>query len=61
MIGEILIFDFLKNKHVVRPHEAKKPVFKKKAVCVCVCMYDCNRIYVGLYQPLWNKMFINNN
>ena len=36
--GEIFIFDFLAYKHVLRPQEAKKPVFKK-SLYVCVCVY----------------------
>ena len=54
VLGEILIFDFLAYKHVLRPQDAKKPVFKKSlyvCVCVCVCVctyvrtYVCNRRY----------------
>ena len=48
VLGEILIFDFLAYKHVLRPQDAKKPVFKKSLyVCVCVRMYV--RTYVRMY------------
>ena len=40
VLGKLLIFDFLAYKHVLRPQDAKKPVFKKSLyVCVCVRMY----------------------
>ena len=62
-------FDFLAYKHVLRPQEAKKPVFKKKSVCVCVCtyvcMYVCNRWYfrsiVVLRPNFFSKFFSPKN
>ena len=46
VLGEILIFGFLAYKHVLRPQDAKKPVFKK-SLYVCVCVYV--RTYVRMY------------
>ena len=62
VLGEILIFDFLPYKHVLRPQDAKKPVFKKSLyvwVCVCtnVCMYVCNRRYFRCIVVLRHNFF----
>ena len=54
VLGEILIFDFLEYKHVLRPQDSKKPVFKKSLyVCVCACTYV--RMYVtgDISDALW--------
>ena len=37
------------GKQVLRPPEAKKPVFKK----VCACLYECMGETGEILQPLW--------
>ena len=52
VIGEFLIFDFLAYKHVLRPQEAKKPVFKK-SMYVCVCVYVHTYVTGDISDSVW--------